>query len=284
MRADLHTHSARSDGALEPAELVRRARQAGLDVVALTDHDSVAGLDEARWAGAEEDIEVIAGVELSVRTHDSDDHLLGLFVDPTEAGLVAYLDELQAKRRRMAEETLAVLERLGVPVDARRVAELASGAVVTRPHIARALVEAGHVASEQEAFERYLGSSKPAAIPRPGPDAVTAIALVRAAGGVAVLAHPVFRQDPGWQQRLASIPERLDQLQAAGLQAVECYFPDATPEITAQLLRWTTERGLIATGGTDYHGPDKAPFAPLGAVSVDADVVDALRAASSRPS
>jgi predicted metal-dependent phosphoesterase TrpH len=280
MRVDLHTHSSRSDGVLAPAELVRLAREAGLDALALTDHDSLAGLDEARQAGASLGVEVIAGVELSLRNQGSDEHLLGFFVDPRTPDLVVYLDELQATRHRMAEETLAALERLGVPVDPRRVAELASGAVVTRPHIARAMVEAGHVASEQEAFDRYLGSGKPAAIPRPSPEPMRAIQLVRAAGGVAALAHPVFPQDAGWEQRLASTPERLDRLQAAGLQAVECSYPDATPEITAQLLAWTRERGLLATAGTDYHGPDKAPFAPLGTVTVDDEVLSALRALS----
>jgi 3',5'-nucleoside bisphosphate phosphatase len=278
LKADLHTHSSRSDGVLAPAELVRLARQVGLDAVALTDHDSLAGLDEAREAGLELGIEVIAGVELSVRNQSLDEHLLGFFVDPTAPDLVAYLDELQASRQRMAEETMAALARLGAPVDPRSVAELARGAVVTRPHIARALVEAGHVASEQEAFDRYLGSGKPASVARPGPDPVSAIQLVRSAGGVAALAHPVFPQDAGWETRLASTPERLDQLQAAGLQAVECYYPDATPEITRQLVTWTEERGLLATGGTDYHGPGKAPFAQLGALSVDAEVLSALRA------
>jgi 3',5'-nucleoside bisphosphate phosphatase len=278
LKVDLHTHSSRSDGMLAPAELVRLAREVGLDALALTDHDSLAGLDEARRAGAELGVEVIAGVELSVRNQGSDEHLLGFFVDPEFPDLVAYLDELQASRHRMADETLAALERLGLPLDPRRVAELASGAVVTRPHIARAMVEAGHVASEQEAFDRYLGSGKPAAIARPNPDPMRAIRLVRAAGGVAGLAHPVFRQDAGWERRLAATPERLDNLQAAGLQAVECYYPDATPEITAQLLTWTHQRGLLATAGSDYHGPAKAPFAPLGSASVDEAVLSALRA------
>jgi 3',5'-nucleoside bisphosphate phosphatase len=280
MRADLHTHSHRSDGVLAPAALVQQAREVGLDVVALTDHDSVAGLEEARLAGAELGVEVIAGVELSVRDGGAEEHLLGFFVDPSAAALVTYLDELQATRRTMAEETLAALERLGAPVDPRRVAELASGAVITRPHIARALVEAGHVASEQEAFERYLGSAKPAAIQRPSPDPLTAIAVVRSAGGVSALAHPVFPQDANWRQRLESTPERLDRLAAAGLQAVECHYPDATLEITEHLLRWTRQRGLIPTGGTDYHGPGKAPFAPLGALTVDQDVLEWLRALS----
>jgi predicted metal-dependent phosphoesterase TrpH len=280
VKADLHTHSSRSDGVLAPAELVRLAREVGLDALALTDHDSLTGLDEARQAGLELGVEVIAGVELSVRNGGSDEHLLGLFVDPSARELVAYLDELQATRQRMAQDTLAALARLGLLVDPARVAELARGAVVTRPHIARALVEAGHVASEQEAFDRYLGSGKPAAVPRPNPDPIRAIQLVRAAGGVAALAHPVFGQEASWQARLASTPERLDRLQAAGLQAVECVYPDATPEISERLVEWTRERGLLVTGGTDYHGPGKAPFAALGTFSVDQDVLAALRTLS----
>jgi 3',5'-nucleoside bisphosphate phosphatase len=283
VKADLHTHSSRSDGVLAPRELVHQARGVGLDLLALTDHDSLAGLDEARAAGAELGLEVVAGVELSVRDSSGlDEHILGFFVDPTSPPLLEYLEGLQAARRAMADETIAALARLGVPVDPARVAELASGAVVTRPHIARALVEAGHVASEPEAFARYLGSGRPAAIARPSPTPAQALEVLRAAGGVAALAHPVFPQDEGWHERLASTPERLDRLIELGLRAVECTYPDATPEITQQLLRWTAERRLITTGGTDYHGEGKAPFAPLGAVSVGDEVLTALRQARSK--
>lgn len=283
MRADLHTHSTRSDGLLAPAELVRQARLAGLDCLALTDHDSVAGIEEARLGAAELGLELIPGVELSVRDADDlDEHLLGFFVDTTAPPLLAYLERLQAARRTMAERTLEALEHLGVPVSRLRVAELAEGAVITRPHIARALVEAGHVASEQEAFNRYLGAGRPAAPERPSPDPATAIATVRAAGGVAGLAHPVFCQEPSWPERMASLPGRLDRLREAGLQAIECFYPDATPAVSQQVAAWAGERGLIATGGTDYHGPGKAPFAPLGQVVVDLDVVDAIRSAATQ--
>jgi predicted metal-dependent phosphoesterase TrpH len=278
VRADLHTHSSRSDGVLSPRELVHAAREAGLDLIALTDHDSLAGLEEALRAGRELGVQVVPGVELSVRDDGVEEHLLGFFVDPTEPRLLAYLEQLQASRREMAQETLAALVRLGVPVDPDRVAELAAGAVVTRPHIARALVEAGHVATEQEAFDRFLGSGRPAAPPRPTPTSADAIDVIRAAGGVGGLAHPVFGQEPTWPTRLDATPERLDRLANLGLRAVECHYPDATPEITERLLGWTRERGLIAIGGTDYHGPGKAPFAALGQVTVDAEVVEALRA------
>src|SRR3954452_14101276 len=136
MRVDLHTHSARSDGVLSPGELVRLAREVGLDGIALTDHDSVNGIEEARGAALEVGLELIVGVELSVRDAARvEDHLLGFFVDPSAASLQAYLGRLQAERVAMADTTMALLAQLGVPVSRERVAELASGAVVTRPHI-----------------------------------------------------------------------------------------------------------------------------------------------------
>src|SRR5262249_4196937 len=152
----------------------------GVECIALTDHDTVAGIGEAvaaaRTLGS---IQVIVGVELSVRDASGiEDHLLGLFIDPGAPSLQAYLTKLQRSRERMAERTIELLASLGVRVSRERVAELAAGAVVTRPHIARAMVEAGHVASEQEAFERYLGSGKPAAEARSSPDPATAIAAV----------------------------------------------------------------------------------------------------------
>jgi predicted metal-dependent phosphoesterase TrpH len=278
MKADLQTHSARSDGVLAPAELVSQARSGGLGCLALTDHDSLAGIPEARAAAAELAIELVVGVELSVRDAAGvDDHLLGYFVDPEAAALQAWLSRLQADRQRMAERTIADLERLGAPISKERVAELAAGAVVTRPHIARALVEAGHVASEQEAFDRYLGSGKPAAPRRPSADPTSAIRTVREAGGVACLAHPVFPQDADAPQRIRELPRRLDVLVAAGLQAMECSYPDATAEVSQQLAQLARERNLIITGGSDYHGPGKAPNAPLGACAVESEVVEALR-------
>jgi predicted metal-dependent phosphoesterase TrpH len=284
MPADLHTHSVRSDGMLAPAELVRQAAMAGLNGLALTDHDSVAGIDEARAAALTFGIELVVGVELSVRDqHGVDDHLLGYFVEPEAQALQDWLRRLQADRQRMAERIIGELERLGVPIRRERVAELAAGAVVTRPHIARALVEAGHAATEQEAFDRYLGAGKPAAPKRPSADPSLAIQTIRAANGVACLAHPVFCQDADAQQRLRELPQRLDHLVAVGLQALECFYPDATPDATDQLVRMARERGLIATGGSDFHGPGKAPNAPLGACAVEYEVVETLRSARPGP-
>jgi hypothetical protein len=278
MRADLHTHSSRSDGVLSPAELVREAQRVGLDCLALTDHDSVNGIEEAKLAATDLALMLVVGVELSVRDADGvEDHLLGFFIDPGAPSLQAYLGRLQDDRVAMAEQTIQLLERLGAPVSRVRVAELAKGAVVTRPHIARALVEAGHVQSEQEAFERYLGSGKPASPKRPSPDPPTAIAAMRAAGGATALAHPVFSHDADAADRLAMLAPRLDAMVEAGLQAIECSYPDATPELSQQLTQLAQQRHLIQTGGSDYHGPGKAPYVALGSVTVDGETVQALK-------
>ncbi len=280
MRADLHTHSSRSDGVLQPADLVRQAHAAGLDCIALTDHDSVAGIAEASPVAAELGLTLIPGVELSVRDRNgADDHLLGFFIAPSAKSLVAWLRQLQFDRERMADHTLRELEHLGLPLRRERVAELASGAVVTRPHIARAMVEAGYVSTEQEAFDRFLGSGKPAAPRRPSAPPSTAITAIRGAGGVACLAHPVFCQDPDAARRLQALPARLSQLVADGLQAVECFYPDATPDVSQQLAQLAQQHGLIVTAGSDFHGPGKAPDAPLGAHTVNEDVIEALRSA-----
>jgi predicted metal-dependent phosphoesterase TrpH len=277
MLADLHTHTSRSDGVLAPGELVRQARAAGLECIALTDHDSLAGVEEALAAGSGVGLRVIAGVELSVRDAErNDEHLLGWFIDPSSAVLQAYLAELQDSRRAMAAQTLKLLAGLGVPVSAERVAELAAGAVVTRPHIARAMVEAGHVGSEREAFERYLGTGQPASAERPSPSPERAIGAIRSAGGVAGLAHPVFEQDGNARERRASVAVRVDRLAEQGLAAVECFYPDASDALRVDLARLAATRGLVATGGTDYHGPEKAPFAPLGTVTAPPDTVQAL--------
>jgi 3',5'-nucleoside bisphosphate phosphatase len=280
MAADLHTHSSRSDGVFAPAELIHQAEQAGLDCLALTDHDSLAGVDEARAAASERSVQLIAGVELSVRDAEGiEDHLLGLFVDPANTTLNSFLGKLQADRENMANQTMDALDRLGLSINRQRVHELARGAVITRPHIARAMVEAGLVKSDQEAFQLYLGSGKPAAPPRPSPDPATAIGIVREAGGVVSLAHPVFAQDNDAAARLNSLPTRLEMMIQAGLKAMECFYPDATPEVTERLIALARERNLIVTGGSDYHGPGKAPFAPLGQHSVNAEVLEQLAAA-----
>lgn len=240
-------------------------------------------MGEAAAAAARLGVDLIPGVELSVREVDPatrrewDEHVLGLFIDPDAAALGAYLARLQEGRVRMIADTLELLAGLGMPLEAERVAELATGAVVTRPHVARALVERGYVSDEREAFDRWLGNGRPAAPQRQAPSPAEAMDAIHSAGGVAVLAHPVFPADTEWERRLAELPARLDRLAGLGLAGVESDYPDATPEMRAQIRGWTLERGLLATGGSDYHGPGKSPAAPLGTCAVSLETVQALR-------
>ena len=210
---DLHTHSTYSDGLLSPAALVEEAAARGVRFLALTDHDTVAGIAEARAAGGRHGVEVIPGVELSAAlAPGAEVHLLGYCVDVTDAALLAGLAAYARAREERMERMVDRLRRVGAPVDPDRVRVIAGHGTVGRPHLARALVEAGHAADVADAFARYVGSGRPAFVPRPRVDPRDAIALVRAAGGVPVLAHPYSA---------GGVESVLDRLVPAGLAGME---------------------------------------------------------------
>ena len=257
---------------LSPAALVAEAAALGLKVLALTDHDTVAGVAEARQAGATLGVEVISGVELSVTLADGQEvHLLGYFVDVDDpallAGLAGYARAREARMARMVDR----LRQIGAPVESDLVRELAGHGTVGRPHLALALVEAGHAADLPDAFARYIGGGKPAFVPRPRVDPREAIALVRGAGGVPVLAHPYSA---------GGVESALDRLIPDGLLGMEVDYGEYTPEEREVLRAIALRRGLIATGGSDYHGPGVRAGRHLGMVSVPMTAVEALRAAA----
>lgn len=270
-RTDLHTHSTASDGLLAPARLVRTAREHGVHTLALTDHDTTGGVDEALAEARRVHIEVIPGVEINTDVDEYEVHMLGYFVDHARAGFQAFLARMRAGRVDRARAMVEKLCALGVPVEWERVQALAAGASVGRPHVARALVEARRVATVQEAFERFLGRRGPAYVPRLKVSPEEAVEAVLAAGGVPVLAHP------GWASS-GPVIERVPQLVAHGLAGLEVYYPDHTAEMTARYLEIARRYSLVVTGGTDFHGGSLATRAPLGSVAVPADVVPALRA------
>ena len=267
MRADLHVHSNASDGTDPPAEVMRRAAQAGLDVVALTDHDTVAGHAQARHARPPSLI-LVPGMELSCRLAGpgGSEHSRGVPGGPSPRGqhslhLLAYLfdpghPELAAETRRIRDDRVlrarAMVDRLvdlGVPISWDDVAAIAGTAVVGRPHIARAMAASGAIASPDQAFTRdWIADGGRAYVGRYALDPVRAITLVRSAGGVAVLAHP--RADRALQVSDAEIAG----LAAAGLAGVEVFHPDQPESEQASLLGLTRDLGLIATGGSDDHG------------------------------
>lgn len=279
-RVDLHAHTTASDGALQPSELVALARQVGLAVLAVTDHDTTAGLDAA-LATAGGGLEVIPGVELSTDAPEGEIHILGYFIDYRQPAFQAQLAELRDGRIGRAKAMVDRLRELGVPVSWERVQELAAGAV-GRPHIAQALVEAGHVASVTEAFERYLRRGGPAYVEREKLTPAGAVQMIRQVGGVAILAHPYILDVYGQFKVRLPLDRVLPELCAAGLQGLEAYYTNYTPATTAKLSAIAERFGLITTGGSDFHGGGTVPEAQLGAVAVPYACVTRLRALASR--
>lgn len=267
--ADLHMHSLHSDGEWTPRKLVRACARAGLGAMALTDHDDLSGSSEAIAAGREEGVEVLTGVELSSRWHGMDLHLLGYGFDPSDAGLRALLARAREDRRQRAVRMTERLGELGVPVAFEEVERIAGDGTVGRPHVARALVEAGHVRDVRTAFDLYLGDDRPACVEKMQLAPADAVNVLRQAGGVAVVAHPVV---------LGGVPE-LEALLETGVDGVEVRHRLHGKNAERTFEEFATAHGLLRTGGSDFHGP--RPGAPgVGDVSVPLawweELVDAL--------
>jgi predicted metal-dependent phosphoesterase TrpH len=271
-RIDLHSHSNRSDGTFEPAEVVRLAAERALDVVALTDHDTTDGLAEALATGSVVGVEVVPGVEFSAEFEGNSVHVLCYWMDPQDAALQLELRRLREDRFRRGELMVAKLQELGLPVVFQRVRAIAGDATIVRPHIAQAMVEAGVVATEKEAFERYIGDGGPAHVAKHALDPVNAVALIDGAGGVCALAHPGM-----WGDQSAVPLELIEQMAAAGMRGLEVDHPDHTPEIRERYRTVAVELGLIATGGSDCHGTRYDPVR-LGTSLCDPEAFAALRA------
>jgi hypothetical protein len=247
MHADLHVHSSASDGTDPPAEVMRRAARAGLDVVALTDHDTVAGHAEARAAAGP--VTLLPGMELSCRLASRSLHLLAYLFDPDQPELAAELARIRDDRVLRARAMVDKLAGLGVDISWEQVAAIAGQAVVGRPHIARAMAASGAIASPREAFTRdWIADGGRAYVGRYALDPARAIGLVRAAGGVAVLAHPRAGRDT-WVT-----DEQITGLAAAGLAGLEVFHPDQSEAERARLLALAHDLDLVATGGSDDHG------------------------------
>ena len=270
---DLHLHTTASDGLLAPAALVARAKAAGLTVISLTDHDTVAGLAEAQHAAASLGIRVVPGIEMTAVDRERDVHILGYFFDADCDQLARFLREQRTDRRRRVREMGARLDALGYPidVDALLLAAGDNGRSVGRPAIADALVAAGHVADRDDAFERLLARGRPAFVPRHGVGGAEVIRLIRMAGGVASLAHPGVLDDD------ALIPGLVD----AGLDALEVWHSDHLPEHQERYTAVAARFGLARSGGSDFHGDGVHRAARLGAVSLPPDAFAVLEARAS---
>lgn len=264
-RADLHTHSTASDGTLAPAVLVRQASRRGLTILALTDHDTTSGLAEAIATGAALGMRVIPGIELSTAVSAGEVHILGYGIDPQNQTLQQALTRYRQARRERAERIIARLHELGVDLPEGSVQASDNAASIGRPHIARAMIAAGYVQSVSEAFDRFLGNDKPAYIAserKPTPE--EAIQLIRAASGLPVHAHP-YTSD--------AFPESLPALARAGLAGIEVYYAEYTSEQRGVLAGIAAAHGLLATGGSDYHGEQFKERRDLGSVALPAEAL-----------
>jgi predicted metal-dependent phosphoesterase TrpH len=268
---DLHAHSTASDGTTPPARLPRLAAEAGLTVLALTDHDTFAGLAAAEAAAAEAGIELVPGVEISCRLDDAEVHLLGYFADPAHPALAAELALIRTDRTRRAVRVVERCRELGAPVTLAQVEAIAGGAPLGRPHIAAALVAVGAVPDTAGAFTAgWLADGGRADVPKHVLAAAGAVALVRAAGGTAVLAHPRSAK------RRAEVSDaQLAALAAAGLAGIEADHPEQPPEVRRRLREVAAELGLLVTGSSDFHG-DRKPVR-LGEFTTPPEVLAALR-------
>lgn len=266
-QVDLHTHTFFSDGTLSPEALVALAAERQLAAIAITDHDSIEALARARAAAAGL-LELVPGIELSSLLDGADLHILGYFVDPENPRLMSRLARFREERRERALSIVERLAALGLGVDREEVLALAGPGVVGRPHVAQAMVRAGHVESVDEAFRRYLRADGQAFVPRPAFASEEAIALVHAAGGVSVLAHPGSQMADAVIERLA----------AAGLRGVEVWHPQHHPGAVRRFRALAARLSLLETGGSDFHGPDRG--AGLGALGVPASILAPLKQAA----
>jgi 3',5'-nucleoside bisphosphate phosphatase len=265
---DLHTHSLRSDGAYEPAEVVRRAAARGVRIQALSDHDTLVGAAEAVAEGERLGVRVIAATELNTESEWGDVHVLGYFLDPRDEALEDRLRWLREHRGRRIELMVERLNALGYAVRLERVLEIAQGGSLGRPHLAQALFEAGHVPAYDDAFRTLISKDSPAYVARVGLTPLEAVRLVRAHGGVPSLAHP---------GTVVDLERLLPELVRAGLAGMECYYGSHTPEATVRYLGLAARYDLVPTGGSDFHGRG-SHGAPLGGVRVPEASIPALEA------
>ena len=271
---DLHTHSTASDGTYSPTELLQRAKDAGLRVLALTDHDSTGGIEEATQAARNLNIEFIPGIEINTDVSGGEIHVLGYFIEYQRPAFQDVLQVLRNARERRGQRIVELLNEAGIHISWERVRGIAQGSV-GRPHVARALMEAGYVQSIAEAFDKYIGKGRFAYVPRYKLTPEDAVHLVTSANGLPVMAHPL------WLPGLATLREWLPDLRAAGMVGLETYYGPYTPEEEGILHALADEYGLIPTGGTDFHGPGIHPT-PLGGRYVPYEAVERLKAEAAK--
>jgi predicted metal-dependent phosphoesterase TrpH len=272
-KIDLHLHTNKSDGRLTPTALVRLAHEGGVRRMALTDHDTTAGIDEATAEGSRLGVEVIPGVELGTDGRSGDMHMLGLFLDYRDQTFQTTMTRFREGRVARVHKIVSNLAEVGVTISVDRVFEIAGEASVGRPHVAQALLEAGYIKAMPEAFEKWLAYGGPGDVPRDKLSPADAIGLIHAVGGLAVVAHPYEGKN---------VLEQLPALAEAGLDGIETYYQGYGSDRVSELLEICGKLGLLPTGGSDYHGFPLAGHEQVvnypGSVEIPPSVLDALEA------
>lgn len=267
---DLHLHTTASDGHLSSEELVARVAGAGVTVMAVTDHDTVAGLPRAEAAAAARGIRLIPGIEITAVEEGRDVHVLGYFFDAANRALALFLEAQRADRRRRIAEMAARLAALGIPIDTDALMARHAGRAVGRPAIAAELVRGGHVATVAEAFDKYLGTGGAAFVPRIGAPVHEVARVVRDAGGVASIAHPGLHRDPALLGRVAG--------RGGPVEAIEVFHTEHDEPTRAALLAFAGEHGLLVTGGSDFHGDGAGRTIGLGHIGLPREHFERLAA------
>lgn len=276
MKVDLHIHTTASDGRLTPEEVVRIAAKQGLSVIAITDHDSLAGIEPALMAAESvPSLRVIPGLEINTDTPNDEVHILGYFIDYRNKGLNQTLERLRDSRESRARKIVTKLGELGIDIAWHRVLELARGGSVGRPHIAQAMFERGYIPSFQDAFIKYIGRQGPAYVNRERLSPQEAAKLVVKAGGLPVLAHPA---------NIDYLEELLVELKQAGLVGLEAYYDGYHRKMIDGLVSLAAKHGLITSGGSDFHGLGGDNEALLGGIDVPFHCAERLIAMAERHS
>lgn len=267
---DLHLHTTVSDGTLTPAALVRRAAARGLKYIAVTDHDTLDGIDEALATAAEyPGLTCIPGIEISTETATGEAHVLGYFLDHRDAALNRRMRHLQQSRQQRAERMVAKLNGLGLPLEIERVRELGGDGSLGRPHVAAAMLELGYISEFAEAFKKYIGRGGPAYVPREKITPLEAVEIILKARGLPVLAHPFT---------VGAVAPMVADLAAGGLVGIEVYYAEHSAEQISEYLALAVKHDLIVTGGTDFHGIATRREPDIGDLEIPDTVIPALLA------
>lgn len=243
---DLHVHTSASDGVYSPEEVIEKANTMGLAGIAITDHDTVDGLQSALSFAGKENIKthVIPGIEMNTELDEEEIHILGYFIDYKNKGLINRLAEIKKSRYERARRMISKLNNMGIDIEFGQVQRMARGDLIGRPHIARAMVEKGYVFSNKEAFEKYISKGKPAYVPRYKFFPQEAIGLIKQSGGIAILAHP----------GLLNNIDKFNSLINMGIEGVEAFYPEHSPEQIRIYIELCHNKNLLLTGGSDFHG------------------------------